>query len=136
MQSIGCTLVNKDHGISCDLSLTYKAGTIGRWDRLKTPVRPPGKYANNLNFGDRGEMVQAEGSLDGKHYPAFMTLFDPGAWPKGQGSSNTPPIVYIFCGSWDTVIERVTCGSFISGKAILWRAARMDIEFELWYGCG
>ena len=136
MQSIGCTLINKDHGISCDLSLSYKIGEqTGQWDRLKTSLRPPGKYSNNMNFGDTGQMAQAQGDIDGKHIPAFITLFDPGAWPKGEATSRTPPIVYIFCGSWDTVIERVTCGGFVSGKAILFRSTRMDIEFELWYGC-
>src|SRR5687768_11606794 len=131
MQSIGCTLINKGHGISCDLSLTYNVGTkIGVWDRLKTPVR--GKYANNLNFGDSGELIQSVQSSTNDR--SFMSIYDPGAVSKMKEQTITPPIVHIFCGSWDTVIERVTCGTFVSGKAMLWRS-REDIEFELWYGC-
>jgi hypothetical protein len=134
MASIGCTLVNKNRGVYCEVSLTYSQGQyIGRWDRLKNSVRSPGKYTKNLDFGDSGELVQSRDSVDGKD-KSFMSIYAPGAVSGMRDQSITPPIVHIFCGSWDTVIERVTCGTFVSGKAMLYRT-REDIEFELWYGC-
>ena len=51
MATIGCTLIQKSWG--------DQANWLGRWDRLKHPVRPPGKYVPSLQFGRDGDLVEA-----------------------------------------------------------------------------
>lgn len=134
MATIGCTLIQKSWGISCDVMLSFDQGNqFGRWDRLKNPVRPPTKYVPSLQFGLEGDLVQARDVYKGKEQQ-FMSLYPPRTWADDPHKASSPAHVHIFCGPWSSVIERVSCGNFVSGEAILWRT-REPLEFELWFAC-
>ncbi|HMS09947.1 MAG TPA: hypothetical protein PKE66_10720 [Pyrinomonadaceae bacterium] len=134
MVTIGCTLIQKSWGLSCDVMLAYDQGNwLGRWDRLKHPVRPPTKFVPSLQFGTEGDLVQARDTYKGKER-SFMSLYPPRTWAADPNKAASPAHVHIFCGTWSSVIERVGCGNFVSGEAILWRT-REPIEFELWFAC-
>lgn len=134
MATIGCTLIQKSWGISCDVMLTYdQSNWLGKWERLTKPVRPPGKYVSSLQFGRDGDLVEARDVYNGKDR-TFMSLYAPRTWEADPSKAAAPAHVHIFCGSWSSVVERVGCGGFLSGEGLLWRT-REPIEFELWFAC-
>ena len=133
MPNLGCTLIQKDRGLGCDLEITWDFGKkSGTWKRLKQSARPATRNVKALNFGESGDVLQfrdihGDGAVG-------LSLYDSGAAANvaAGGSTGSQAHVHIICGDAKSVIGRVAMGNLLSGKAILWRT-RENAEYELWF---
>lgn len=136
MPNFGCTLIQKERGLGCDIEIAWDFGKKrGTWKRLKNSVRPITRNVKTLNFGETGDVLEAQDQVDGKETFA-LSLYEPGEAANAAAgrSTSTQAHVHILCGDAKSIFERVTCGNFVRGKAILWRA-RENAEYELWFSC-
>lgn len=136
MPNLGCTIIQKDRGLGCDVEITWDFGKkSGTWKRLKQSARPISRNVKALNFGETGDVIQSIDRTNGNETFA-LSLYDTGAAANVAAgrSTGSQAHVHIVCGDAKSVFERVTCGSFLSGKAILWRT-RENAEYEFWFSC-
>ena len=136
MPNIGCTITSTARGIYGDFSITWDFGkNVGSWERLDRVTRTRRNYTKTLDFGERGDLFEAQDYWKG-NYRHMLSLYPPGARQnfETKNSTGVPAFVHIFCGSAQHIFEKVTCGNFLSGEVLIWRL-REKAEYEFWYGC-
>lgn len=136
MSNLGCTIIQKERGLACDLSITWDfQKKRGVWTKLKTAVRPLTRKSTAFSIVDKGDVTESTDIWDGKEIWA-LSIYPPGAQANADASGSTgmPALFHLICGDAKSVYERVTCGNFLSGKALIWRT-RENGEFEFWFGC-